>query len=112
MAAVTAPVSGLVIPQSAEPVRRARMAWFVRCPPIYIVAIAVAVGDGLGALGFTFPLSVAIVLSATACGLFLIRAPGSAVALAAIAIAVAMMEPVYHMIAPAFDALSIRNIAE
>ncbi len=112
MAAVTAPVSGLVIPQSAEPVRRARMAWFVRCPPIYIVAIAVAVGDGLGALGFTFPLSVAIVLSATACGLFLIRAPGSAVALAAIAIAVAMTEPVYHMIAPAFDALSIRNIAE
>ena len=77
MAAVTAPVSGLVIPQSAEPIRRTRTPWFVRCPPIYVVAIAVALGDGLGTLGFTFPLSVAIVLSATACVLFLIRAPES-----------------------------------
>lgn len=112
MAAVTAPVSGLVIPQSAEPIRRARMPWFVRCPPIYVVALAVALGDGLGTLGFTFPLSVAIVLSATACVLFLIRAPESAVAIAAIAIAVAMAEPVHHMIAPAFDALSIRSLPE
>ncbi len=55
MAAVATPVSGLVIPQAAEPVRRARAPRFVRCPPIYVVAIAVAVGDALGNLGFDAP---------------------------------------------------------
>ena len=112
MAAVAAPVSGLVIPQSAEPVRRTRAPWFVRCPPIYVVAIAVALGDGLGTLGFAAPVMIAGCLSVMALGLFMIRAPGAGAAISAIAIAVAMTEPVHQMMTPAPDALSIRNVAE
>ena len=112
MAAVAAPVSGLVIPQAAEPVRRARAPWFVRCPPIYVVAIAVAVGDALGNLGFDAPLWIAIGLSVGALGLFLVRVPGVAVAMAAIAIAVVMTEPVHQLMQPAFDALNIRKFSE
>jgi competence protein ComEC len=112
MAAVAAPVSGLVIPQAAEPVRRARAPWFVRCPPIYVVAIAVAIGDVFGNLGFDAPVSIAIGLSIGAFGLFLARVPSVAVAMAALAIAVAMTEPVHQMMQPAFDALNIRNFPE
>ncbi len=112
MAAVAAPVSGLVIPESLQTVRRARAPWFVRCPPIYVVAIAVALGDALGNLGFDAPIWIAVWLSAGAFGLFLIRVPGVGVAMAAIAIAAATTEPVHQMMMPASDALSIRNFSE
>jgi competence protein ComEC len=112
MAAVAAPVSGLVIPQNVEAVRRARRPWFVRCPPIYLVALAVVLGDALGNLGFEAPLWIAVGLSVGAWGLFLLRAPGAGVALAAIAISVAMTKPAYQMMTPPFDALAVRNIAE
>jgi len=112
MAAVAAPVSGLVIPAPAQTIRRARMPWFVRCPPIYVVAIAVALGDAFGNLGFTGSISLALGLTGAALCLFLMRLPTIAVAMAAIAIAIATTTPVHQMMAPAFDALSIRNFPE
>jgi competence protein ComEC len=112
MAAVATPVSGLVIPQNVEAVRRARRPWFVRCPPIYVVAIAVALGDALGNLGFEAPLWFAVCLSIGASGLFLIRAPAIGVAVAAMAVSVAMTEPAYQMMTPAFDAVAVSNFPE
>ena len=112
MAAVTAPVSGLVIPESLQAVRRARPPWFVRCPPIYVVAIAVALGDALGNFGVSVPIWIAVCLCAGAFGFFLFRAPSAGVAMAAIAIAAATTEPVHRMMTPASDALSIRNFPE
>jgi competence protein ComEC len=112
MAATAAPVSGLVIPASVKTVRRAQQPWFVRCPPIYVVAIAVALGDAFGNLGLEVPFRTAACLSAAAFLLFLMRAPEIAVAMAAAAIVVAMTEPAHLMMTPAFDALSIRNFPE
>ncbi len=112
MAAVAAPVPRLIIPQTVEAVRRTRAPWFVRCPPIYVIAIAVAMGDALGNLGLDIPLWVAIGLSAAALALFILGIPEVAVAVAAIAIVFAVTEPAAQMMTPAFDALSIRNLSE
>ena len=112
MAAVGASVPNLLVPEREEIVRRARAPWFVRCPPIYAVAIAVAVGDALGNLGFRAPIWIAVSLSAAGFLLFMVRCPSIGVATGAIAIAVAMTEPVVQLMTPAFDALSIRNFPE
>src|ERR1700693_3050872 len=112
MAAVAGPVSGLVIPEPIETIRRERAPWFVRCPPIYIVAIAVFIGDSAGNLGFFVPFWVAACLSAGALVLFLIRAPSFAVAIAAIALAAVTTKPAYHLMTPMPDALRIRHFDE
>ncbi len=112
MAAVAAPVSGLVIPNAVETVRRTSAPWFVRCPPIYVIAIAVALGDAFGNLGFFAPTWIAVSLAAAASGLFLIRAPGIGVAVASIAIVAAMSEPVHQMMRPPPNARSVRNFTE
>ena len=112
MAAVAAPVSGLVIPSPVEAVRRAPIPWFVRCPPIYAVAIAVALGDALGNFRFSAPIWIVVCLSAAAFLLFLMRVPSVGVAMAAVAIAAATMEPVHQMMQPTPDPLSISNFPE
>src|SRR5579872_7103554 len=112
MAAVAGPVSGLVIPEVIETIRRERARWFVRCPPIYIVAVAVAIGDGAGNIGLFVPFWIAAGLSAGALVLFLIRASSFGVAIAVIAIAAATTEPAYHLMTPMADALSIRHFDE
>ena len=112
MAAVAATVPSLIVPERDDVVRRARARWFVRCPPIYVVAIAIVIGDALGSCGFAVSLWIAIYLSTLALGLFLIRAPSFGVAICAIAIAAASTLPAHRMMAPAFDPRSIRNIPE
>src|SRR5579862_4861025 len=113
MAAVAAPVSGLVIPEAAETIRRERPPWFVRCPPIYVVAVAIAIGDGGGNLGYCIPFWIAAGLGAGALTLFLIRAPSIAMVLAGLAIASAMTAPVHElMTAASSDSLNIRHIDE
>jgi competence protein ComEC len=112
MAATVASVPNLVVPEREEIVRRVRAPWFVRCPPIYLVAIAIAVGDWLGNLGFEVPLAIAIGLGVVSFLLFLIRVPSIAVAMAALAIAAGLTEPVHHLMKPAFDPLNIRVLPE
>jgi competence protein ComEC len=112
MAAIAVPVPNLTVPQREETIRRARAPWFVRCPPIYVVAVAVALGYALGSVGFWAPIWIAVGLSVGAFVLFLIRLPGLAVAIAAIAIAAAMTGPAHQMITPEPDALGIRNFVE
>jgi competence protein ComEC len=112
MAAVAAAVPNLVVPEREEIVRRARAPWFVRCPPIYVVAIAIVIGDALGSCGFAVSIWIAMGLAMAALGLFLIRAPAIGVAIAALAMAAASTLPAHQMIAPPLDPLSIRNIPE
>ncbi len=112
MAALSASVPNLVVPERDEIIRRARALWFVRCPPIYAVAIAVVVGDALGNFGFVVPFELAVCLSAVALGLFLIRAPGLAVAFALATIVRGMTEPVHRLMSPPIDAGSIRAFPE
>src|ERR1700722_13876346 len=112
MAAVAAPVSGLVIPQPVEIVRRARAPWFIRCPPIYLVALAIVLGDALGNIGFYTPLWVAASLAVAALFLFLSRTPGVAMAMAAIAITGATTGPAHELMTPTLEKGSVRALSE
>jgi competence protein ComEC len=112
MAAVAASVPNLIVPEREEILRRARTPWFVRCPPIYIVAIAVVLGDALGNCGFYVPWWLAACLGAVAVACFLFRAPSIGVAIAAVAIVAATTLPAHRMFAPAFDTLDINKFPE
>ena len=112
MAAVAGPVSGLVIPEAIETIRRERAPWFVRCPPSISSRSRSLIGDSAGNLGFVVPLRVAACLSAGALVLFLIRTPSVGVAISAIAIAAVTTKPAYHLMTPMPDALSIRHFDE
>ena len=112
MAAIAASVPNLIVPEREEAIRRERTPWFVRCPPIYVVAIAVVLGDALGSCGFYVPLWVAVFFGAAAAVLFLVRSPSIGVAIAAVGIAAATISAAHRVSASAFDARSIRNLAE
>ena len=112
MAAVAAPVSGLVIPEAAETIRRERQPWFVRLPPIYVIAVAIAIGDSAGNLGYVVPFWIAAGIGLGALALFLARAPSVAMAAAAIALASATTEPIHALMMPAPDPVSIRHFEE
>ncbi len=114
MAAVAAPVSGLVIPQPVEIVRRARAPWFIRCPPIYLVALAIVFGDA-SARQYRLlhdALWVAASLAVAALFLFLSRTPGVAMAMAAIAITAATTGPAHELMTPTLEKGSVRALSE
>ncbi|HVN30104.1 MAG TPA: DNA internalization-related competence protein ComEC/Rec2, partial [Candidatus Binataceae bacterium] len=112
MAAVAASVPNLVVPEREEIARRAPAPWFVRCPPIYVVALAIVIGDALGSLGFAIPIWIPISAGAACLVLFLMRAPSIGVAMAALAIMLASTIPAHQMIKPAPDPKSISAIPE
>jgi len=111
VAVATASVANLIVPEREEALRRQRAPWFVRCPPIYLVAIAVALGDGAGNFGLV-PLWIAACLTVGAIALFLFRSPSAGVALAVVAIAAAATVPVHQLLSPAADPSGIRYFDE
>ncbi len=112
MAAIAASVPNLIVPERDETIRRAATPWFVRCPPIYTVALAVVIGDALGNLGFSAPTWIAVCLTTAVGGFFLARLPAVGVAVACIAIAAATTEPAHQIMTLASDPLSIRSFPE
>ena len=102
----------LVIPAADKTERRLASPWFVRCPPIYAVAIAVVVGDALGNVGIFVPQVITIGIAVAALGLFLAEFRSVAVATALFAIAAAGMMPVHLILAPPNDPIGLRRFDE
>lgn len=84
-------------------------AWFVRCPPIFAVAIAVVGGDALGNYHIFFPLWMAVLAAVVAFGLFLVRRSGAGVAFALIGILLASTLPVRRVLTPYSGPESLRR---